>query len=70
MREEAKGSGADEDRSAMIFEGGIDRFLFKGTNGRWRDVLTAEDLGLYEQAAATLDPGLRGWLEGGRAGAV
>ena len=50
----------------MIFEGGIDRFLFKGTNGRWRDVLTDDDLALYDKAAATLDPALRHWLEGGR----
>jgi aryl sulfotransferase len=51
----------------MIFEGGIERFLFKGTNGRWRGVLTDDDLALYERAAATLDPELRAWLEGGRA---
>jgi aryl sulfotransferase len=66
MRREAKGSTADEDPSAMIFEGGIDRFLYRGTNGRWRDVLTDADLALYDRAAATLDPGLRTWLEGGR----
>jgi aryl sulfotransferase len=51
----------------MIFEGGIDRFLFKGTNGRWRHVLTDDDLAAYDEAAARLDPQLRGWLEGGRA---
>jgi aryl sulfotransferase len=66
MRNEAKGNGADEDPAAMIFEGGVDRFLFKGTNGRWRSVLTDDDLALYERAASTLDPGLRAWLEGGR----
>jgi aryl sulfotransferase len=49
-----------------IFEGGSDRFLFKGTNGRWRDVLTADDLALYEQAAKRLTPGLAHWLQGGR----
>ena len=57
----------------MIFEGGADRFLYKGTNDRWRDVLTADDLALYEAAAArTLTPELKRWLErrrgvGGRA---
>jgi aryl sulfotransferase len=66
MRKEAKGSTGDQDGAAMIFEGGIDRFLYKGTNGRWRDVLTDDDLVLYEKAAASLDPGLRRWLEGGR----
>jgi aryl sulfotransferase len=68
MRKQAKGPDGTADMSAMIFEGGIDRFLFKGTNGRWRDVLTADDLRLYDKAVAALDPGLRAWLEGGRNG--
>ena len=51
---------------AMVFEGGSDRFFFKGTNGRWRDVLTSDDLALYEAAASKLDPELRDWLENGR----
>lgn len=67
MRAAAKAGEAGEDPAAMIFEGGTDRFLYKGTNGRWRGVLTDDDLVLYEQAAARLDPGLRGWLEGDRA---
>jgi aryl sulfotransferase len=55
----------------MIFEGGADRFLYKGTNDRWRDVLTADDLALYEAAAArTLTPELKRWLEGGAASGV
>jgi aryl sulfotransferase len=69
MRREAK-AGADDDAEGMVFEGGIDRFLFKGTNGRWRDVLSTDDLELYKQAAKLLDPGLRAWLEGGRAAVV
>ena len=52
-----------------IFEGGSDRFLFKGTNGRWRDVMTAEDLALYDQVAGRMTPGLARWLEQGRLGA-
>jgi aryl sulfotransferase len=64
MRKDATASG--DDPAAFIFEGGAARFLYKGTNGRWRDVLTDDDLRLYEQAAATLDPSLRTWLEGGR----
>jgi aryl sulfotransferase len=47
----------------LMFEGGAGRFFHKGTNGRWRNVLTEEDLALYETAAAQLDPGLRSWLE-------
>jgi aryl sulfotransferase len=67
MRKEAKGDTPDADPAAMIFEGGVERFLFKGTNGRWRGVLDDADLALYEQAVAKLDPDLRAWLEGGRA---
>ena len=47
------------------FAGGADTFLYKGSNGRWRDVLTDEDLRLYDKAAGSLDPGLRVWLEAG-----
>jgi aryl sulfotransferase len=47
------------------FEGGTDRFFHKGTNGRWNDELTAEDLALYDTAAQRLDPKLRHWLEAG-----
>jgi aryl sulfotransferase len=52
------------------FTGGPNSFLYKGSNGRWRDALTPGDLALYESAAATLDPDLRGWLEAGRLSAV
>ncbi|MCK9993847.1 MAG: aryl sulfotransferase [Alphaproteobacteria bacterium] len=34
-----------------IFEGGAKTFINKGTNGRWRDVLNAEDNARYEAAA-------------------
>lgn len=49
-----------------IFDGGSDRFLFKGTNGRWHDVMTADDLALYDQVAKRLTPGLARWLQSGR----
>ena len=49
--------------------GGHQTFLNKGTNGRWRDVLTKEDVARYrERAAAELSPGLNDWLEHGRKG--
>ncbi|MGQ0831942.1 MAG: sulfotransferase domain-containing protein [Microthrixaceae bacterium] len=70
MRAEAKADAAGSDPVALIFEGGTERFLFKGTNGRWREVLTDADLAMYDEAAAHLDPGLRAWLEGGRAAGV
>jgi aryl sulfotransferase len=55
----------------IIFEGGADRFLYKGTNDRWRDVLTSEDVALYEAAAArTLTPELKRWLESGAASGI
>jgi aryl sulfotransferase len=50
------------------FAGGSDAFLYKGTNGRWREALTADDRALYDAVAATLDPEVRAWLEGGRRG--
>ncbi len=49
-----------------IFEGGSDRFLFKGSNGRWKDALSADDLALADQLASRFTPGLRRWVERGR----
>jgi aryl sulfotransferase len=37
---------ADFDR---MFVGGADAFLYKGTNGRWRDVLTAEEVAVFDE---------------------
>jgi len=49
------------------FDRGHDRFLNKGTNGRWKDVLTGEDIARYERLAAErLPAGARAWIEGGR----
>ena len=49
------------------FEGGAKSFLFKGTNGRWRDVLTDAELDAYtERADAALPPDATTWLEQGR----
>jgi aryl sulfotransferase len=48
------------------FKGGSDAFIFKGTNGRWREVLNAEDLALYEAAKErVLTPDCAAWLEQG-----
>jgi aryl sulfotransferase len=48
------------------FKGGTDSFIFKGTNGRWRDVLDASDLALYEEAKErVLTPDCADWLEKG-----
>ena len=50
-----------------IFKGGSQTFINKGTNGRWRDVLTDDDLKLYEATfARELSPDCACWLETGR----
>ncbi|MCB0109619.1 MAG: sulfotransferase domain-containing protein [Caldilineaceae bacterium] len=52
---------------AMSWKEGAKTFFFKGTNGRWQDVLSAEELQLYdEKAAQVLTPDCRAWLERGR----
>ena len=50
-------------------KGGSESFFSKGTNGRRREVLTEDDLELYEVAVERLDPELHAWLERGTAGA-
>ncbi len=51
----------------VAFEGGAKSFLFKGTNGRWRDVLTPAEQAAYEKRVAELLPAdAAAWLERGR----
>jgi aryl sulfotransferase len=51
----------------VMFVEGPQRFFHKGVNGRWRDVLTEEDLALYDaKVREKLSPGLAAWLERGR----
>ena len=48
------------------WEGGAETFLHKGTNGRWRDVLSRQELALYDAACErTLSADCRSWLEEG-----
>ena len=60
---------ADADRllpETVMGLGATTNFIYKGTNNRWRDVLTEEDLELYERGAISdLDPALRTWLQEG-----
>jgi aryl sulfotransferase len=50
-----------------VWKEGARSFFHKGTNGRWRDVLSAEELDLYEaKAAQVLTPDCQAWLEQGR----
>ena len=51
------------------FQGGSDAFFYKGTNGRWREVLDAEDLALYEETKKRVLPAeCARWLERGSLG--
>ena len=52
----------------MLFDGGAKTFIHKGTNGRWRDVLTADELAYYDTyIAELLTPECAHWLEHGGA---
>jgi aryl sulfotransferase len=54
-------------QAAHTFKGGANTFIYKGTNGRWRTVLTEADLQLYRAVAAReLEPDCARWLENGR----
>ena len=46
-----------------LWEGGGDSFIHKGTNGRWRDVLTQKDVAEYNtRAQKELGPDCAAWL--------
>jgi aryl sulfotransferase len=50
----------------IFWEGGAKSFINKGTNGRWKDLLTAEDIKNYEQTvAANLPADCAHWLATG-----
>lgn len=50
-----------------VWKEGARSFFHKGTNGRWRDVLSAEEVQMYDaKAAQVLTPDCRAWLERGR----
>ena len=50
----------------VLWEGGGETFINKGTNGRWRDLLTPEDNARYEaRALAELGPECAHWLATG-----
>jgi len=52
-----------------LWEGGAQSFIHKGTNGRWRDELTAADVAAYEaRALAELGPDCAAWLASGTRG--
>lgn len=54
-------------RAAEMWDGGAQRFLNRGTNGRWRDVLGEKQLLEYRAMLdRTLSPDCAKWLEQGR----
>lgn len=51
----------------MLWEGGASTFINKGTNGRWRDLLTKDDIETYEaRALHELGADCARWLETGK----
>jgi aryl sulfotransferase len=53
--------------AGLMFQGGGDRFLHKGTNRRWDGVVDAEDLALYDAKVKEMfSPALARWCEHGQ----
>jgi len=49
-----------------FFDGGLKNFIYKGTNGRWRDLLNADEIERYERRAnEALTPDCAHWLATG-----
>ncbi len=54
-------------RLLATFQGGTDRFFYKGENERWRGVLREEDLATYDRILKSrVSPDCATWLEFGR----
>jgi len=50
----------------IFWDGGAQTFVHKGTNGRWREVLTPDESQKYEQLALqNLDEACAHWLATG-----
>jgi aryl sulfotransferase len=61
MRDDPGNAGME-----LAFEGGAAAFFFQGTNGRWRDVLTPEQLDRYDRLVADgLPAEAAAWFEQG-----
>jgi aryl sulfotransferase len=67
MRAAATKQEAVRPALSIVLKGGAETFFYKGTNGRWREVLSEEELALYDEAAKrVMTPECRYWLENGR----
>jgi len=59
-------AGSSVPLGGAFWDGGAQTFINKGVNGRWRDMLSAEDCAAYSQRAlAELGPECAHWLECG-----
>jgi len=66
VREKAVKRAEQKSDEPQFFKGGDATFFFKGNNGRWRDVLDADDLQMYEETKnKVLSPDCAAWLEQG-----
>jgi aryl sulfotransferase len=55
-------------RFQKVWRDGAQTFFFKGSNGRWKEIFSGEELVLYDDTATkVLTPECRAWLENGRA---
>jgi aryl sulfotransferase len=58
---------ADPEAGTDTWKGGMATFFHKGVNGRWRNVLSEEEVAMYEETAVkVLTPECKLWLEQGR----
>jgi aryl sulfotransferase len=64
---QARGEAITPGANRLFGEGGVRRFFNKGTKGRWRGILTDDDLASYDaKVREKFSHGLAAWLEGGR----
>jgi aryl sulfotransferase len=61
-----KTASTNSPRLDVLFQGGANTFFHKGTNGRWRDVLSSAEVQRYEEMArANLTPECAHWVATG-----
>ncbi len=54
------------EQANMVFKDGAQAFIYKGTNGRWKDVLTQAELAQYDAVKSrAVSPDCAAWLETG-----
>jgi aryl sulfotransferase len=67
-RNPARAAPMVPEAAGSIFTGGLETFFFKGTNGRWRDVLGPAQLAMLDRAKArAMVPDCAAYMERGRA---